>query len=573
MREHRLRILALCLVLVLPGSAYASYTFSLAGTAATVSPVASTGGPILIDSVLVAGTPYLEWSQDNGVTFSLDWDDGTAGVQMLPAATTSTINLTPSTGAGSSITLGDPASPASTIFASVFLGPAGSPANNDLIIDDSTSTHAAGTYDFFYNLGSIKGPGGATGGINFTSFGPINTYTVKGGPAGNTFNIHSTFNATITNTTIIGGTADTVNVTGDTFPGIGTPLTLTLGAGANTVNIGNGGNVTAVNSAPVSISDAGGSASVTMDDSADATGRTVTISGTQVTGATGGAINLAAGVTSLTFDGGTGADAFMVTPSATVTFTVNGGLPTTAPGDTLTVDLTGTTTPVNAPGAPGSGQVTFGNRNPVNYSGIECLTPTAASVGGPQSICPSGTTGGLGGNTPIFGTGAWSVVSGGTGTFNPDALTPNATFTHTSGAGPVTLRWTISNLLCTASTADVAITIKPTPATPVATNGGGYFPGQTIHLFASTVPGATYSWTGPLGFTSTDQNPTIPNATLTMTGTYSVVAIIDGCQSDPGTTNVNVTPPIPTLSTLGLIALLGALGGVGFMLLRRRALV
>ncbi len=153
-----------------------SYTFSLVGQTATVSPVANTGGPILIDEVLVAGNPLLEWSQDNGMTFSTDWDDATPGTQTLPANTLSTINLTPTTGAGSSITLGDLASAASNIFAQVNLGPPSGAANNSLIIDDRTSTHAAGTYDYFPVLGTITGPGGAVGGINFTSFAPINSY-------------------------------------------------------------------------------------------------------------------------------------------------------------------------------------------------------------------------------------------------------------------------------------------------------------------------------------------------------------------------------------------------------------
>src|SRR5262249_18956021 len=91
--------------------------------------------------------------------------------------------------------------------------------------------------------------------------------------------------------------------------------------------------------------------------------------------------------------------------------------------------------------------------------------PTTATVGGPQTICALGTTAGLGGNTPSVGTGAWSVVSGGTGSFNPNNTTPNATFTHTSGAGPIVLRWTISNAPCTASTADVTITINQNPTT------------------------------------------------------------------------------------------------------------
>ncbi|MBL0036017.1 MAG: hypothetical protein IPP26_09655 [Flavobacteriales bacterium] len=89
-------------------------------------------------------------------------------------------------------------------------------------------------------------------------------------------------------------------------------------------------------------------------------------------------------------------------------------------------------------------------------------------MGGPQTICASATTTALGGNTATPGTGAWSVVSGGTGTFS-NAASGSSTFTHTGGAGPVVLRWTISNSPCASTTADVSISI--TPAT-TASNAG-----------------------------------------------------------------------------------------------------
>jgi hypothetical protein len=62
---------------------------------------------------------------------------------------------------------------------------------------------------------------------------------------------------------------------------------------------------------------------------------------------------------------------------------------------------------------------------------------------------------------------------GGTGTFAPSAASPNATFTHMTGAGPVVLTWTISNAPCTASSANVTVTIQQPQ---VATTGGN----QTI---------------------------------------------------------------------------------------------
>ena len=85
--------------------------------------------------------------------------------------------------------------------------------------------------------------------------------------------------------------------------------------------------------------------------------------------------------------------------------------------------------------------------------------------------------------------------------------------------------------------------ILPQPASPVATNNGPLWAGMTLNLTASTVPGATYSWTGPNGFTSTNQNPAITNAATNIAGLFSVTASIGGCASTPALTSVTVNPP------------------------------
>src|SRR5262249_50688634 len=107
--------------------------------------------------------------------------------------------------------------------------------------------------------------------------------------------------------------------------------------------------------------------------------------------------------------------------------------------------------------------------------------PTA-SAGGAQTICALGTTASLGGNTPTGGaTGNWSIVTAGaTGTFNPNASAPGATFTHLTGTGVITLRWTVSNPPCANATADVAITVSQPPTN--ATVGAN----QTICALSST---------------------------------------------------------------------------------------
>jgi gliding motility-associated-like protein len=59
---------------------------------------------------------------------------------------------------------------------------------------------------------------------------------------------------------------------------------------------------------------------------------------------------------------------------------------------------------------------------------------------------------------------------------------------------------------------------------------------DTLHLFANMPPPAsnvyTFNWTGPNGFSSSDKNPVIPNASAANSGTYSLnVTGLSGCVS------------------------------------------
>jgi hypothetical protein len=97
----------------------------------------------------------------------------------------------------------------------------------------------------------------------------------------------------------------------------------------------------------------------------------------------------------------------------------------------------------------------------------------------------------------------------------------------------------------------VAVVVRPQPASPTAGNNGPLCVGATLNLTASTVSGATYSWTGPSGFASTLQNPTVTNVGLANAGVYTVVSIINTCPSQPATTTVvvNPIPPAPGVSS------------------------
>ncbi len=94
--------------------------------------------------------------------------------------------------------------------------------------------------------------------------------------------------------------------------------------------------------------------------------------------------------------------------------------------------------------------------------------------------------------------------------------------------------------------------------------------GESIHLTVTNpTPNATYSWTGPGGFTSTQMNPTIPNATPANAGTYSLVITV-GIQVSPAVTTTVVVNPNPTITVAnqlicqGGAALVTASGGSSY---------
>ncbi|OQC46738.1 MAG: hypothetical protein BWX59_00134 [Bacteroidetes bacterium ADurb.Bin028] len=96
-------------------------------------------------------------------------------------------------------------------------------------------------------------------------------------------------------------------------------------------------------------------------------------------------------------------------------------------------------------------------------------------------------------------------------------------------------------------TADCSIVAPPISSNSVVCVG------NTLELYVTySQPGATYQWTGPNGWTSNQMNPTRPNATTAMSGTYSMVVTIGGLTSDPVTTQVTVAPNVtPTFNAVG----------------------
>jgi gliding motility-associated-like protein len=75
--------------------------------------------------------------------------------------------------------------------------------------------------------------------------------------------------------------------------------------------------------------------------------------------------------------------------------------------------------------------------------------------------------------------------------------------------------------------------------------------GGQVQLSAIYLPGATYSWTGPNGFSSTLRQPILFNTTVANTGVYRVTILSTQCNqpvSDSTTLVISGGPPKPTIS-------------------------
>jgi hypothetical protein len=132
-------------------------------------------------------------------------------------------------------------------------------------------------------------------------------------------------------------------------------------------------------------------------------------------------------------------------------------------------------------------------------------------------------------------------------TFITSALSNNSIVTCdvTSSASCTSITTAVSNQL--------TIQVNAAPAAPVASSNTPVTTGNTINLFASTISGANYTWTGPGGFSASSQNPSRPNATTGMAGIYSVVATVNNCTGPAGTTTVIVNTSSTSIVISGTV--------------------
>ncbi len=152
------------------------------------------------------------------------------------------------------------------------------------------------------------------------------------------------------------------------------------------------------------------------------------------------------------------------------------------------------------------------------------------------------------GNSGTFSYG-WT----GPASYSSVAQNPSINPATTANSGDYIVTVTDPNTQCKAKDTFTA-TVVNLPATPTIGSNSPVCTGNSLDLTASsTTPGVGYEWTGPGGYSSLLQNPSISPAALSDAGVYTVKATASGCNSAAVSTTVvvNQTPATPAAGNNG----------------------
>ena len=170
---------------------------------------------------------------------------------------------------------------------------------------------------------------------------------------------------------------------------------------------------------------------------------------------------------------------------------------------------------------------------------VVAIPPAAPNLSSNSPVCEGSTLNLGSGNVP-GATYSWA----GPNNFNNTNQNPTITDIPYADSGTYTLIVTVAPCISPASTISVAV--SQTPVLSGVTSNSPVCYGSTLDLSANPITGATYSWTGPDTFSSSQQNPARTGITFADSGTYTLTATIGSCSSIPATTSVRVNPnPTP----------------------------
>ncbi|MEI8137462.1 MAG: hypothetical protein WCH21_09090, partial [Bacteroidota bacterium] len=140
------------------------------------------------------------------------------------------------------------------------------------------------------------------------------------------------------------------------------------------------------------------------------------------------------------------------------------------------------------------------------------------------------------------GLGGVTYTWTGPGAYTSNAQNPTIAIASATNTGVYTLSVTNASGCISSTTTNVVVNALPV----IVTNSPITCLNTNINLTSNG--GTGYAWSGPVGFTSALQNPTITNATALMSGAYTVtVTSVAGC-TNTAITTVSVLPlPAPAI--------------------------
>lgn len=164
-----------------------------------------------------------------------------------------------------------------------------------------------------------------------------------------------------------------------------------------------------------------------------------------------------------------------------------------------------------------------------------CAAPSLTVGANPANICPGAAT-----TLTVIGAGA-----GGTYTWLPGNLSGTNIVVSPAATTIYTVQGATATSSC-AGTATIQITVMPVPVPAV--NNPTACAGSPLAFNANG--GTGYAWTGPVGFNSAVQNPTLVNAQVPNAGNYTVIVTgANGCTASAVSSASVANSPTPV--TLG----------------------
>jgi len=533
-------------ITVNPGAGMNSVADQTVCNGQQTSDVMFIGGPI--------GTTY-SWTNDNtsiGLAANGNGDiNAFTGINTTATAQTATITVTPSAngcdGAMESFTI--TVNPGSTV---------NGVADQSLCNGASTSavTFTGGsvgtTYNWTNSNPSIGLP--ASGNDNIASFTAINTgtsaqtATIIVTPTGSgcsgattsftiTVNPTPTVNAVADQTLCNGEATDAVSFSGAVS---GTSYSWTNSNPSIGLAASGSGNIASFNA--INTTATAQTATITVTPSANgcsgaSTTFTITVNpGSTVNGVANQSLCNGASTSAVTFTGSGVGTTFNWTNS-----NPSIGLPASGSGNiasftaintgssTQTATIIVTPTGSGCSGATTSFTITVNPTPTVNAVADQTLCGNTATTNVVMGGDVAGTTYSWTNDNPSIG-----LAASGSGNIAPFTAVNTGTTPQTA-----TITVTPAANGCSGSATTFTITVNAVP-TANATTNAPVCEGASFTLNAETFVGGTYTWTGPDGFSSEDQDNTIANATLANAGTYTLVVVANGCASAPSTVDVAV---------------------------------